>query len=456
MSSLRTTYGPLFDLYGVDVVLQGHLHNYERSKLIKCSSSCGSSPTIVQSSTTTYTKSALRTPGEIFATVGTGGVNFHGWSGKSSFIAFQKPSSDATFGILDLSVINNGAKLVGKYINNGGSVKDTFTITKTLPSSVSTLSANEVPSALNQSISTSENTAKPITLVAKDKSNSSLQYSIVTPPLHGELAGKRPSVVYLPFANYTGKDQFTFKANNGRTESNLATVNITINKGVTSNFILDNVSKAIVEKGQTKSLAERGQATSDQTELGQVQPDLIKPLIPERQTVSNQSERPQIPPDLTKPSSPKKQTEANVNSTESNEISILPKEKVLPSRPIANAGQEQIAGSNSQITLDASKSIDNDGTIVSYLWGQVKGPKVLLNHPDKIKSTFQAPGLDKDTILIFRLVVKDNNGLIDSDTVGVKILKVDESLRQENNTAGIQTKTDNPSPDNGINMRNST
>ena len=268
MSSLRTTYGPLFDLYGVDVVLQGHLHNYERSKLIKCSSNSGSSPTIVQSSTTTYTKSALRTPGEIFATVGTGGVNFHGWSGKSSFIAFQKPSSDATFGILDLSVINNGAKLVGKYINNGGSVKDTFTITKTFSSSVSTLSANEVPSALNQSISTSENTAKPITLVAKDKSNSSLQYSIVTPPLHGELAGKRPSVVYLPFANYTGKDQFTFKANNGRTESNLATVNITINKGVTSNFILDNVSKAIVEKGQTKSLAERGQATSDQTECG--------------------------------------------------------------------------------------------------------------------------------------------------------------------------------------------
>ena len=49
-----------------------------------------------------------------------------------------------------------------------------------------------------------------------------------------------------------------------------------------------------------------------------------------------------------------------------------------------------------------------------------RGPKVLLNHPDKIKSTFQAPGLDKYTVLIFRLVVKDNNGLTDSDTVGVK------------------------------------
>ena len=104
--------------------------------------------------------------------------------------------------------------------------------------------------------------------------------------------------------------------------------------------------------------------------------------------------------------------------------------------------------------MDASKSIDNDGTIVSYVWTQVKGPKVLLANPDKIQSTFQPPVLDNDTVLIFRLVVKDNTGLIDSDTVGVKILKVDESSRQENNTAGIQT--DNPSPDNGIKIRNST
>ena len=134
----------------------------------------------------------------------------------------------------------------------------------------------------------------------------------------------------------------------------------------------------------------------------------------------------------------------------------MPKEKVLPSRPIANAGQQQIVGANSQVTLDASKSLDNDGTIVSYLWTQVKGPKVLLAHPDKIKSMFLPPAVDKDTVLVFRLVVKDNSGLIDFDTVGVKILKVDNSLRQENNTARIQTETDNPSPANGIKMRNST
>ena len=114
----------------------------------------------------------------------------------------------------------------------------------------------------------------------------------------------------------------------------------------------------------------------------------------------------------------------------------------MPSRPIANAGQQQIVGANSQVTLDASKSVDKDGTIVSYLWTQVKGPKVLLAHPNNIKSIFLPPAVDKDTVLVFRLVVKDNSGFIDFDTVGVKILrKVDNSLRQENNTARIQTET---------------
>ena len=181
--------------------------------------------------------------------------------------------------------------------------------------------------------------------------------------MHGELAGKRPSVVYIPSVNYTGKDQFTFTANNGRTESNLATVNITINKtGPPSNFLLDSVSKALAQKEQTKSLGERGEITSNKTERSQIQQDITKPLIPERQSTSNPSEPLRSQQDLTKPLIPKNQTEANVDLTELNKIPILPKEKVLPSRPIANAGQQQIVGANSQVTLDASKSVDKDGT----------------------------------------------------------------------------------------------
>src|SRR6266705_3254255 len=65
--------------------------------------------------------------GEIFVTVGTGGVNFHSLSGKSSFVKYQQ---DDRFGGLDLSVENSGNTLAGRYYTNDGIKRDTFTIYK--------------------------------------------------------------------------------------------------------------------------------------------------------------------------------------------------------------------------------------------------------------------------------------------------------------------------------------
>ena len=80
---------------------------------------------------------------EIFVTVGTGGINFHGLSGKSYFVAKQQ---DQKFGILDILMANDGTKLTGKYYRNGESTPyDTFTISK--PISISSLkisTANKV------------------------------------------------------------------------------------------------------------------------------------------------------------------------------------------------------------------------------------------------------------------------------------------------------------------------
>ena len=44
-SSLRDAYDNLFDQYGVDVVLQGHVHNYQRSFPLKYNPSSPSNPT---------------------------------------------------------------------------------------------------------------------------------------------------------------------------------------------------------------------------------------------------------------------------------------------------------------------------------------------------------------------------------------------------------------------------
>lgn len=127
-SSLRDAYHPLFDKYGVDLVLQGHVHNYQRTFPIKYNPSSPSNPTKTSTSTSTYTDP----PGEIFAIVGTGGINFHGLSGKSSFVVSQQ---DSQFGILDLQITDNGNKLQAKYVTNGGSVKDQFSISKSATTS---------------------------------------------------------------------------------------------------------------------------------------------------------------------------------------------------------------------------------------------------------------------------------------------------------------------------------
>jgi calcineurin-like phosphoesterase family protein len=142
-SSLRDTYHPLFDKYRVDLVLQGHVHNYQRTYPLKYDPVSPSSPTRTSTSTSSYTDPQ----GEIFATVGTGGINFHGFSDRSYFVVNQQAQK---FGMLDILMANDGSKLTGRYYANGASSpSDQFTISK--PTAISSLAisgANEVNASL--------------------------------------------------------------------------------------------------------------------------------------------------------------------------------------------------------------------------------------------------------------------------------------------------------------------
>jgi hypothetical protein len=121
-TSLRNTYHAMFDQNNGDVVLQGYVHDAQRTYPIKYSG--GSTPTKTSSATTDYNDPQ----GEVFAVVGTGRINFHALSGKPSWVKFQQ---DDDFGILDIKITNNGYKLEGRYWTNSGSQLDKFTITKT-------------------------------------------------------------------------------------------------------------------------------------------------------------------------------------------------------------------------------------------------------------------------------------------------------------------------------------
>ncbi len=102
----------------------------------------------------------------------------------------------------------------------GGTASASVTITVT--------AVNDAPMAHAQSVSTSEDTAKPITLTGSDVEGSSLTYNIVVSPAHGTLSGVAPNVTYTPAANYNGPDSFTFKANDGTVDSAAATVSINV------------------------------------------------------------------------------------------------------------------------------------------------------------------------------------------------------------------------------------
>ena len=122
-TNLRNIYGPKFDQYGVDLVMNGHVHNYQRTFPIKYDSGSPSSPIKTCSNTNTYGNCE----GQIYVDVGTGGVNFHGLSGKASWVVYQQ---DDRFGALDLNIENNGDTLTGRYYTNDGVQRDFFKLTK--------------------------------------------------------------------------------------------------------------------------------------------------------------------------------------------------------------------------------------------------------------------------------------------------------------------------------------
>jgi VCBS repeat-containing protein len=92
---------------------------------------------------------------------------------------------------------------------------------------------NDAPVADNLSVETDEDIALELAMSAADPdAGSSLVFSIISQTLHGSLGGLSEddgTVTYTPEANYHGTDSFTFQVTDGIEQSNIATVEITIN-----------------------------------------------------------------------------------------------------------------------------------------------------------------------------------------------------------------------------------
>ena len=125
LEQLRDFYHPLFDAYGVDLVLQAHNHNYQRTYPIIFNNPSPSRPTISDKQIHNFTNP--KDP--IFVTVGTGGAPLYNFSSQSPYTISQL----AQYGFLnvDIEKFQNGDNLTGTFYKNNNLTKlDYFTITK--------------------------------------------------------------------------------------------------------------------------------------------------------------------------------------------------------------------------------------------------------------------------------------------------------------------------------------
>jgi hypothetical protein len=122
LTPFTVIYHPLFEKYDVDLVLQAHNHNYQRSYLIKYNNANSSIPIITDHHTNNY----LNPEGQIFVTVGTGGADTHFFLAEAPYMVRQYTG----YGFLNIDVMDNGQTFNASFYSNDGSIKDQFSITK--------------------------------------------------------------------------------------------------------------------------------------------------------------------------------------------------------------------------------------------------------------------------------------------------------------------------------------
>jgi predicted phosphodiesterase len=139
-SGCAKIYHEIFDHFGVDLILTGHNHNYQRTKLVKNNPGNETEPKVVDDVDNNVYDTRK---GTIFMIIGSGGREAEHFvkkaERKEKFMKFRNPEGDEDevkdlpddekYGILSLDFLTN-KKMTGKFITNGGKIIDSFTIDK--------------------------------------------------------------------------------------------------------------------------------------------------------------------------------------------------------------------------------------------------------------------------------------------------------------------------------------
>jgi YD repeat-containing protein len=293
-----------------------------------------------------------------------------------------------------------------------------YTITATGPGGTVTASAtvviaNSAPVAHGQAVTTDEDTGASITLTGSDADGDPLTYSLVSPPIHGALAGTPPDLAYAPDPNFHGSDSFTFNANDGVMDSEPAVVAITVAAINDRPAAADDMAATDEDIPTTTANVLANDSDVDGDTLG-----VSSYTQPANGTVTSHGDGTFIytpNPDFNGMDGFTYAAQDHEGAIDTAAVSVF----VSPvnDAPAAQAGPDQPAMAGDTVWLDGSASDDVDGDTLAYQWSFVSMPEesgATLSDPSLVNPTFV---VDVSGTYELQLVVHDGTVQSAPDTI---------------------------------------
>jgi len=290
----------------------------------------------------------------------------------------------------------------------------------------STPDSNNPPIANPVAVDVNQGVENTITLNGTDADSDTLSYIKVTDPEHGSISINGNIATYTPTENDTGSDSFTYKVNDGKSDSPPATVSITVLAALPSTSNTPTANPVAVE---TNEDAEKS-ITLNGTDADGDALSYHKVTDPEHGSLSINGNTAIYRPEENYNGSDRFTYKINDGTTDSNIATVSITVLAVNDAPNANAGNTQTGLEGARFNLRGSGT-DIEGDTLTYNWQQTdnSGITAELANSQSATASLAAPEVTESTTLSFTLTVKDGNGGITTDTVDITInnLTVDDS-----------------------------
>ncbi len=316
---------------------------------------------------------------------------------------------------------------------------------------------NTPPIAQSTVFKTQINQSVVATLSASDQESDALTLSIARDPAHGTVKLTGEKATYTPAAGYTGTDKFTFRANDGKVNSNVATVSITVEPlPVTNTPPTANSASLITPFNTSATLA----LAATDAENDALTFSIITNPVHGTATLNGNTLR--YVPATNYAGTDTLTFRANDGKANSNTATVNITVESLPvtnTAPAVNAGSDQIIAEGSLVNLKGTAN-DADGDALSYAWSQNTSNSVQINltGASTLTPSFTAPMVETDTTLTFTLTARDSKGAQAQDLVEVTIQNIatPPSSTSKMNDTGMTACGDYARGHSGINTNNSS